>query len=339
MEFLVTRGDPGHYDAEIHARRSAVIPCELTSNPARFARRLLAVLRERGPYDVVHSHVHHFSGFILALARLAGIPVRIAHSHLDTQRLDAESGLRRRLYVKLMSAALHLFATHGLAVSGPAAAALFGPRWRDDDRWAISRCGLDFGAFRERAEVSSVRAELGLPADALVLGHVGRFELQKNHALLVKIAAAAFRRDPSVFLVLVGDGPLRASVEADAASLGIRERIAFAGIRADVPRVLRAFDVFVFPSVREGLPLVGLEAQAAGLPIVLSDSITRELVVIPELFTWRSPADSPESWADAVLAAARGPAPVVDAVAALEWSEFSLSQSLPALLEVYRQSA
>ena len=150
------------------------------------------------------------------------------------------------------------------------------------------------------------RAMLGIPEDALVIGHVGRFDPQKNHALLVRIAAAALRRAPRAVLVLVGDGPLRPAVEAEAARLGIRERLLFTGVRADVAALLRAFDALVFPSLREGLPLVGLEAQAAGTPLVLSDAITRELVVVPELFTWRSLEDAPEAWAESALAAARG---------------------------------
>jgi glycosyltransferase involved in cell wall biosynthesis len=335
-DFLVTRDAPGHYDAEIRALGSAILVCELSpSRPIGFARRLLATLLERGPYDVVHSHVHHFSGFILALARSAGVPIRIAHSHLDTKSLDEEAGLRRRVYLRCMEATLRRFATKGLAPSAPAAAALFGSRWGEDPRWSVVRYGLDFGAFRERVDASAVRAELGVPSDALVIGHVGRFDPQKNHELLVRIAAAAIRREPRAVIVLVGDGPLRAWVEGEAVRLGVRERIVFAGVRADVPRLLRSFDVFVLPSHREGLPLVGLEAQAAGLPIVLSDSVTRELVVIPELFTWRSTGDPPEAWAEAVLSASRRRADVPDPVAALERSEFSIARSLSGLLRVY----
>jgi len=335
MDFLVTLAEPGDYDAEIRARGSGMIPCELRGGAARFAWRFLAVLRERGPFHVVHSHEHHFSGFILALARRAGVPIRIAHGHTDTRDLDATAGPRRRLYLALMRAALRRFATHGFAVSAPAAAALFGPRWEDDARWEVARCGIDFGAFRGPADRAEVRRDLGVPASALVLGHVGRFDPLKNHALLLRIAAETLRRDSRTVLVLVGDGPLRAAVESDATRLGLRERVVFAGSRPDVPRLLPGFDVFVFPSIREGLPLVVLEAQAAGLPIVLSDGITREVVVIPELFAARSPADAPEAWAETVLSSVTRRVPVEDAVAAMERSEFSLSRTLAPLLEVY----
>jgi glycosyltransferase involved in cell wall biosynthesis len=335
MEFLATRAEPGDYDAEIARLGSRVITCPTPSAPVRFAVRLHRVLRGQGPYHAVHSHVHHFSGLVLAVARLAGVPVRVAHSHTDSAPVDAGARPLRRAYLAAMKGALRRFATHGLAVSHAAAGALFGPGWRDDHRIEVARCGLDFSVFRGPADAAAVRAELGIPEGALVLGHVGRFDAFKNQGLLVPALAAAARRDPRAFLVLVGDGPLRPRVEAEAARLGVRDRVRFTGLRADVPRVLRAFDVFVFPSLHEGLPLVGLEAQAAGLPIVLSDRVTRELAVIPELFTWISPGAPADRWAEAALEAARGRAGAGDPVAALERSDFSLSRSVAGLLAVY----
>lgn len=335
MEFLVTRAAPGDYDGEIRRLGSEVIACLHPASPARFAAGFLRVLRARGPYQVVHSHVHHYSGFVLALARSASVPVRVAHSHTDSAPIDDRAAPHRRAYLAAMKLAIRRFSSHGLAVSEASAAALFGPAWREDCRFRVARCGLDFSAFRAPADIARVRAELGVPHDALVLGHVGRFDAFKNQGLLVPVVAAALRRDPRAFLVLVGDGPLRVRVEAEAARLGVRARVAFTGLRADVPRLLRAFDVFVFPSLHEGLPLVGLEAQAAGLPIVASDRVTRELAVIPELFTWISPGDPAERWAEAAVDAARRRASAGDPVTALERSEFALSRSVSGLLALY----
>jgi glycosyltransferase involved in cell wall biosynthesis len=340
LEFLALRPGRGDYDGEIERLGSAVIPCGAApTSPFRFARRFAAVLRERGPYQVVHSHVHHFSGFVLALARRAEVPVRIAHVHMDSSALDAAAGPARRAYLRLMEAAVRRHATHGFAVSEAAAASLFGAGWREDERWAVARCGLDFSAFRAPAEVASIRASLGVPRDAVVLGHVGRFDAWKNQSFLVRIAAAAVRRDPRAFLVLVGDGALRERVASEAAALGVRDRVAFLGLRDDVPRVMRSFDVFVFPSLHEGLPLVGIEAQAAGLPIVLADHLTRELAVIPELFTWVPLSTGPAAWADAALSAVRARAPAADSIAALERSDFSLQRSVSGLLAAYGATA
>lgn len=335
MDFLVTRDEPAPYDDEIRVLGSEVIPCVLTRDPASFAKRFLAVLARRGPYDVVHSHVHHFSGFVLALARVGGVPVRIAHSHLDTRDLDRRAGVARGLYLRAMSAAVSGFATQGIAVSSDAAVSLYGASWRQDPRWQIVRCALDLAEFRAPGEPAAVREALGIPADALVFGHVGRFDPQKNQRSLVRIAAAALERDPRAFFVLVGDGPLRQSIEEEADRHGLRARTMFTGVRRDVPRLLRSFDAFVFPSLREGLPLVGIEAQAAGLPIVCSDRVTRELVVLPELFQWLSPDDPPELWASAALEAVRRRIEPRVALAAIDDSEFSLARTIPKLLAMY----
>ncbi len=336
MDFLVTRGERGQYDDEILARGSRVLPCPQPRDPVAFARQFLRILRERGPYDVVHSQVHHFSGFVLGLARCARVRTRIAHSHSDTSALDAAAGVSRRLYLRTMKAALRRYATHGLAASEAAAAALFGRDWRQDGRWRICHCGIDLSPFRDPLDAGAVRAELGLPVSALVVGHVGRFDVPKNHTFLLRVAADVIRREPRAFFVLVGDGPLRERIEREARRLSVRHRVMLTGVRSDVPRLLRAFDAFLLPSTREGLPLVGLEAQAAGLPVVLTDTITRELAVVPGLFSWRSLSEPPSSWADAVIAAlARGRATQAVVLGVLEQSDFALQRSLRTLELVY----
>lgn len=337
MDFLVLGAGRGDYDAEIQRLGSRVIPCLLPPRSIGFPWRLRRVLAEEGPYDVVHSHVLHFSGLVLALAARAGVPVRIAHAHMDSTALDRRAGAARRMYLAIMKAAVRRNATHGFAVSDGAARALFGGSWREDARFRVVRCGLDFSAYRAPAEIASIRAELGVPRDAVVLGHVGRFDEWKNQAFLLPVLAAARRREPKARLVLVGEGPLRGQVAGEARRLGLEAAVVFTGLRPDVPRLLRAFDVFVFPSVYEGLPLAGLEAQAAGLPLVMSDHLTRELTVLPELFTWVPLSAPPDAWAEAALASARRGS-AGDAVSALERSEFSLARSVSGLLDAYGAS-
>lgn len=335
LEFLALDPGAGHYDPEIRALGSEVIGCPRPSNPLRFGRRLLAILRDRR-YGAVHSHVHHFSGFVLGVARRARVPIRIAHSHLDTSREDGGAGPGRRLYLAAMKTGIRRYATHGLAVSEAAAAALFGRRWREDPRWSVLRCAIDFSPFRAPLDREAVRAALGLPPGAVAVVHVGRFDEQKNHRFLVRIAAEVLRREPTARFVLVGEGPLRPAAEAEAARLGMGDRLIFAGVRSDVPQILRACDLFLLPSLYEGLPLVGLEAQAAGLPVVLSDHITRELAVVPDLFGWRSLAEPPEAWAATVVDMLRRPhTSAAGALAALERSDFSLQRSLHLLEELY----
>ena len=141
-----------------------------------------------------------------------------------------------------------------------AATALFGSGWQEDTRNRIVYCGIDAEAFARRQDTS---AEVMRPAGStreLLIGHVGRFAEQKNHAFLLEVAAAVLQREPSARLLLIGDGPLRAQVAERAAQLRIADRVTFAGHRADVAGLLGQMDVFVLPSLFEGLPFVGLEA-------------------------------------------------------------------------------
>jgi hypothetical protein len=174
MDFLVHTDAACAFDSEIRALGSTVIPCLHPSRPWTYAQSFRNTLRQRKPYDVVHSHVHHFSGFVLRLAEQMGVPARIVHSHNDTASLNAGADLRRRMYLSLMRRWISRHATHGLAASRCAATALFGPHWDADPRNRILRYTLDLGSFREPVDRASIKAALGLPADSFVVGHVAR---------------------------------------------------------------------------------------------------------------------------------------------------------------------
>lgn len=306
MHFLVHVNEPAAYDEEIQALGSRVIPCLRPSRPWLYARNFMRALEQHGPYDVIHSHVHHYSGWVLRLARRAGVPLRIAHSHLDTRLEDARAGPLRRVYLLLMRRWIRRHATCGLAASRQAAESLFGSSWRQDSRWRILHCGIDLVPFRTSPDRQAVREDLGLPAGAPVLGHVGRFEEQKNHAFLLQIAAELARREPRARWLLVGEGPLLARIEQDASSIGIRDKILFAGSRPDVPLLLcGGMDAFVFPSRYEGLGLALVEAQAAGLPCIVSDVVPEEADLVPPLVQRLSLAQPVADWAAAALAALR----------------------------------
>ena len=159
---------------------------------------------------------------------------------------------------------------------------------------------------------------------------------KKNHRFLINIAAEVFRREPRAYLLLVGDGPLRSEIEQLVAQSGLQNRIRFAGLRPDVPRLMQnVMNVFVLPSFFEGLPLVGIEAQAAGLSLVLSDTITPELDAVPEKIRRVSLQQPPSVWAEAILAAAALKA-TQSPLATLESSAFNIDQSARQLEAVYR---
>ncbi len=317
MDFLVHTADPGMYDDEVRALGARIIPCLGPSNPLQYALNFRRVLGEYGPYDVVHSHVHHYSGYVLMLAAMAGVPVRIAHSHSAPRSAEAFRGLRRSAYVRTpylrtiyrrtMQAMIGLCATRGLAVSGESGDHLFSKNWRNyPKQWQLQHLGIDLSRFDIAVDRNSLRRALGIPSDALVIGHVGRFVAAKNHAFLVEIARELIKLEPRAVFLLVGDGPLRAEIEAKVNNYSIEKHFIFAGLRSDVPALMKgAMDVFLFPSLYEGLGLALLEAQAAGLTSVVSDIVPGESDAIPSLVDRLALGNSASTWARAVLAGAR----------------------------------
>lgn len=302
MDFLVHQAEPGVYEDEVRALGAQIHRCLNPNKMWQYGRQLKNILLEQGPYDALHSHVHFYSGHTLRIARRCGVPMRIAHSHNDTSHFDNQAGLARRAYLKLMSYWLAKNTTHGLAASGKAAVSLFGPNWQQDPRYQILFCGVDLEPFQHALDKNDVRNEFGWSAENFIVGHVGRFDEQKNHPYLLQIFAEIARRRSDARLLLVGVGDLQPRIKALATELNIAERVVFAGTRPDVPRLmLGAMDVFLLPSLFEGLPLVLVEAQAAGLPCYVSDVIAPETTLVAPLMRQLSLQSSPAAWADAIL--------------------------------------
>jgi glycosyltransferase involved in cell wall biosynthesis len=305
FDFLVHTEKPCAYDDEARSLGARIFPCLSPPKPVQYARNFFRILREHGPYDCVHSHVHHFSGYVLTLARLGGVGKRIAHSRTDTRALESSATLRRSLYLASMKALLRMNATAGLAVSRKAAESLFGKDWGSDIRWQVCYSGIELDAYTRSVDRVEIRKELQIAPDAFVIGHVGRFVKEKNHLFLLEIAKRVFAQRPNACFVLVGDGPLKEEMRTRVEQAGLMKQILFLGLRDDIPRLMAMMDGFIFPSLYEGLPVVLLEAQAAGLPCVISDSITDETDIVAGLVRRLSLSDPVSVWADAILRVGR----------------------------------
>jgi glycosyltransferase involved in cell wall biosynthesis len=337
MDFLVSTTDACAYDDEIRALGSRIIPCTGPSNPLKYAQKFKQILREYGPYNVVHSHIHHYSGYILRLAHQAGVPIRVCHSHTDSTVLEAKSGWLRRLYLNVMKSWIDRHATIGLGCSDLASANLFGEDWKNDPRWQIYYCSIDLTPFEEAVDAAIVRAELGIPAQAFVVAHVGRFLELKNHTFLLDIFAEVLKQEQKAYLLLVGEGSLRPTIEQQALDRKIGHRTIFAGIRADVPRLmLGAMDTFVMPSLCEGLPLVGIEVQAAGLRTFLSEAITEEVCVVKPLVTRMSLSQPASIWADEILRSQHESSiGQIEALTIIQQSPFNIQVGITELMRIY----
>jgi glycosyltransferase involved in cell wall biosynthesis len=237
---------------------------------ARLPARFLALLR-RQRYDVVHSHVLHTSGPLLMLAAMAGVPIRIAHFHATHDgRLDS---FGRHLRRKLMCSLISRFATEIIACGEGSMDAVWQPGWRHDPRCQVVYDALDPHRFDRPVNRAEVRAELGVDANAPMFIHVGNVVAEKNHPRLLEIFAAIHALVPSSVLVLAGlhtAAPQGIVAEAISAR-GLERAVRRLGPRDDVPRLLKASDALLLPSIREGLPGIVLEACAAGLPVLSTD--------------------------------------------------------------------
>ena len=335
MDFMVHTARPAVYDSEITERGGCVIPCPSVHGPG-YIREFDNALRRHGPYDVLHSHVHWFSGVTTTLARRRGIRLRIAHSHSDSSLAEAGAGPwragYRAIYTQAMRRGMLASATHLLAASAPAAGALFGANWRALRRARVLYCGVDFAPFAAgdaAKERESARHEFGIAPGEMVMGHVGNFHAPKNHRFLAAVAVCTGMR-----VLCIGSGPLLGPMRSIFEQVGARA--IFTGPRSDIARLLRAMDVFVFPSLYEGLPLAVVEAQAAGLPCVVSAEVTREVEVTPGFIRWLPLAAGAGVWAEAALAAAAEPPHSIEVLEALRHSPFDVETSFAQMYSVYR---
>jgi glycosyltransferase involved in cell wall biosynthesis len=345
IDFMVHTLESCEYDDEIRSLGCRIFASPYPPHPNRhwwsYPAFFRQILQEYGPYDVVHSHSGYVNGNTLRIAKQAGVPVRIAHAHNDLSHLRAKQPWKRRLYWDLLKWWIDRYTTFGLACSRRAAADMFGSDWQSDRRWQILYCGLDLTTFQEKVDPAQVRAELGIPQDAFIIGHIGRFEPAKNHQFLVKIIAEIAKQEPKVRLLLIGYGSLRGEIEDRVAKLGLTDKVVFAGTRSDVPRLmLDAMDVFLFPSLYEGLGLVLIEAQAAGLPCILSDVVPEEADVVKPLMQRLSLSQSASEWAEAVLTQKKANLPIKqsEALSILqENSPFNIEICAKNLTDIYNE--
>ena len=299
FDFCTCGSKGGLYADEVASLGGIVVRCPKGPNLWSFYRNFRRMLRD-GKYDVVHSHVYLFSGILLRWAKDEGIPIRIAHCHAS--RDDKPNTQARGYYRRLMKAWIKRYATCGLATSELAAAELFGENWNSEDRFRVLHCGIDLSAFDEPIDRNVIRKELGLPLDARVVGHVANFLRAKNHAFILDVAAKVLKSHPEIHFLLVGDGPLRPRIQAEATARGLSSHMHFVGTRTDVPRLMRgAMDLFLFPSINEGFGVSLLEAQAAGLLCLVSDSVPREVSSFTGFIEFLPLSAGPGYWAEQLI--------------------------------------
>ena len=302
MDFLVHTRDDGFYDNEIINLGSNILRCPYPDKPIIYSLKFKALINKHGPYNVIHSHVHHFSGWVLRTAHQVGIPIRIAHSHSNIDKLIYSSSWIRRAYYIYMKYLVKKYATLGIAVSTQAAISLFGPKWNTDNRYRIMQCGINVDLFNKVVDKEAVRKKLGIKSKYHVIGHVGRFSEAKNHPFIIDVFSEILKIDSSIRLLLVGDGENLIDIKRLAQKKKVKDKIIFTGLRHDIAELmLGAMDVFLFPSLWEGLGIAIVEAQAAGLPCILSKHLPHEAEIVSQLIYKVPLSKSAKEWAEQII--------------------------------------
>jgi len=260
--------------------------------------KALQYLFQKNNYTIVHSHMSTMSVFTLLAAKLAKVPVRISHSHVTAGKGKGE--LLRNLMKYTLRLFSRLFPTHLFACSEYAGKWMFGNKAFRKGKITILNNAIDLSKFTFNEAIrNKVRNNFNLN-DQFVIGNVGRFMPQKNHDFLIDVFYEIYKKDNNCILLLVGDGTLKAQIEAKVKRLNLQNNVLFAGVRDDVNELYQAIDVFVLPSLYEGLPVVLVETQAAGLPAVVSDKVTTE-ITCTELIDFAALHESADKWAEKVL--------------------------------------
>lgn len=301
FDFLCNKKVSGDYDDEIRRLGGRIFyrPGFDLLHEENYVDFWHGFLKQHPEIQIIHTHNGAKQYYPLQGAKEAGFPIRIAHAHSSDFVRDEKYFYRRSLIEKLPAVASFYF-----GCSDKAGRFFFGNElWQKQGVLIRNAVPCEHFSYNPALR-GSMRSRLGLK-DSFVVGHVGRFMTQKNHSKLLDIFRIIYQKNPQSRLLLVGEGELMDDVRQKAACLNIADAVILAGNQENMPPWYQAMDVFVMPSLFEGLPVAGIEAQAAGLPCVFSDAVSLEAAVT-ERVRYVSLARSDEAWADVILSCIGG---------------------------------
>lgn len=293
FDFLVYK--KGVFDDEIRKMGGKVYYGKYITEIGQYSycKKLKNSLQEHPEYNVVHSHLDQVSGIILEVAKMAGVKVRISHSH-NTRNTNSLLG---KIYKKYLQSKINKNATVLMACGEEAAKWLFKEKANEA---IIVPNGIDLKRYKYDEDIrKQVRKELNIDENTIVCGHIGRFSKQKNHKFLLQIFKEYQEINKDSKLVLVGDGQLKAEIEKQVKDDNLQRNVMLLGNRTDSENIYQAFDLLLFPSLFEGMSLVTLEAQAEGLPILCSDTIDKK-TDITRTMKFMSLQKSAKQWAEEI---------------------------------------
>lgn len=297
FDFVCNKLKPGAYDEEVLKMGGRIFhsPGLHPLHYLQYIRFFQNLVKEHPEYKILEVHNGALGLYALNSGKKAGIPVRIYHAHGKGLNWDYKVVLKW-----LCKQLLRFNMTHHFTCGLKAGEYYFGKKVMKRGDYVFVPNAIDVDKFKYNQEVRDrLKKEHGLEGKHVV-GHVGRFAYEKNHLFLVNLFAEIAKHDEQALLVLLGDGELQDSIKKLIAKLGITDRVKMLGNVANANEWYQAFDLFVLPSHREGLPVVGVEAQAAGLPCIFSSAVTPE-IGLTDKATFLSLDSGTKAWADKAI--------------------------------------
>lgn len=336
FDFISYSNKEAYYDKEIESLGGKIIRLS-PPNEVGFIKAIddiRKIIRENGLYDVVHTHMMFNCGVAMIAAYLEGIKIRVSHAHTTA---DIRNSLLRKFYVVVMRILIRIFSTDFLACSNAAGKYLFGNNILKNKKYRILPNYIDYEKFINYNSKTSLREELRLNKEDLLVCHIGRFISVKNHEFLIDIIKDMVSLNNNIKLILVGIGDEEENIIKKVEKVGLSNNVLFLGIRGDIPYILKSVDLFILPSISEGLGLVLLEAQASNVPCLVSEAIQKEVDLGLNLITQITLDKGSEVWANKALNIIEKKQSMnVDIMESIQKKGYDLNSILKSLMSVYK---
>lgn len=297
FDFVVHTKKREIYDDEIECLGGKIyrLTYKDDKNFLKYAKDLKRFFREHPEYKIIHGNMQSMMPVYLRIAKKSGVPVRIAHAHNSSYEKSVKGFI-----LHILSRFAKYEATDRFACSKEAAQYLFGNR-----SFVFIPNAIDVNRFKfDQKKRNEIRRKLGIKDENILIGNIGRFDAQKNHKRIIEIFYDMSKNNNKLYLCLLGDGRLKNEIESLVSKLGLKKKVKFVGIQENTQDYLSAMDVFLFPSLYEGLPVTGIEAQTSGLSCIMSDSITKEVDITGQV-KFLSLNDSDILWGETLFGALR----------------------------------
>lgn len=335
FDFLAHYGKEAAFNDEIRAMGGRIYEMPAIRDEShvyywrlfKYRSSLKRFFKEHHEYKIVHGQMTNTASLYMPIAKRNGVTTLIAHSHNSHGKVGLLGFVTNVLKKPVIRYATDLF-----ACSESAARYFFPQKVVDSGKVKVVHNAIDAEKFRyNKSERARMRAELGIDNN-LVIGCVGRFRTEKNQSFLLEVLKEAIKIAPNVVLMFVGDGPLENEVKTKSVEMGIDDRCVFLGMRSDVSSLMQAMDVLAMPSLFEGLPVTGIEAQASGLKVVASTGVPVEMNAI-DMVSFIDLKEGSKSWAEELVKCAS--VSRMDAFELIREAGYDIHTMVPWLQEFY----